>query len=186
MIKVRIFQIAKILEELAEIVPPLIEKAASIVAESIKDGHKILWCGNGGSASQAMHFSAELTVRYKKNRSPYPSISLTADSVFLTACSNDYTFKDTFSRQVSAVGEKGDVLIAISTSGRSINVNEAVKVAKEKSMKVIYLTGESPCEVENLCDIVIHVPSSDTPIVQECHEVIGHILIETVERKMEE
>ncbi|MGB9823796.1 MAG: D-sedoheptulose-7-phosphate isomerase [Candidatus Hydrothermia bacterium] len=186
MIKDRIRRIAKVLEESADSLSPLIEKAASIVAESIKEGHKVLWCGNGGSASQAMHFSAELTVRYKNNRAPYPSISLTADSVFLTACSNDYSFKDIFSRQVSAVGEKGDVLIAISTSGKSPNVNEAVKAAKEKNMKIIYLTGENPCEVENLCDVVIHVPSSDTPIVQECHEVVGHILIEITEKKMEE
>jgi len=186
MLAERFAKVTETLNNLKESSIQLIEKATEIMVNTIRSNKKILWCGNGGSLAQAMHFSTELTVKYKDLRPPFPSISLGADPVYLTALSNDLGFEHSFSRMVMALGEEGDLLVALSTSGKSRNVNEAVKTAKELKMKVLYLTGKEKVEVEDLCDVVIHVPSDETAIIQECHQILGHILIENLERKWRE
>lgn len=161
-----------------------LEKASFLMAETIRSGNKIMWCGNGGSAAQAMHFSTELMARYKETRNPLPSLALPADAVLLTATANDFGFEHAFSRQVEGLGKEGDLLVAITTSGSSKNVVNAIKVAKSKKIKVILLTGERGSEFEEEVDILIKVPSVETPIIQECHEIIGHILVEGIEKNL--
>ncbi|MEO0258061.1 MAG: SIS domain-containing protein [candidate division WOR-3 bacterium] len=186
MVKERFELTIQTLKRIQEQLQLELESSSHIIAEAIMQGNKVLWCGNGGSAAQAMHFSTELTVKYKNPRQPFPSLPLPQDPVYLTAISNDLSFENSFSRLVQAFGKAGDVLVALSTSGKSKNVNEAVKQAKKMGLKVIYLTGLNPSEVEEFCDIVIHIPSTETPVIQECHEVVGHILIELIEKKIGE
>lgn len=186
MIRERLNLTIQTLNKLQEQILPLLESSSLMIAEAIRKGNKVLWCGNGGSAAQALHFSTELTVKYKNPRQPLPSLSLPQDPVYLTAISNDLSFENSFSRLVQAIGKEGDILVALSTSGKSKNVNEAVRQAKKMGIKVIYLTGLNTSEVEEFCDIIFHVPSTETPVIQECHEVIGHILIELIEQKLGE
>ncbi len=155
--------------------------AIQLLREAIKRGGKLLACGNGGSAADAQHIVAEFVVKYKNNRRPYPAIALSVDTSVLTACANDFGFEHVFERQVKALGKENDVLLAISTSGRSKNVNLAVKAAKEIGLKVIYMTGSKKPEVSDLCDIILTVNSSETPIIQEIHRVYGHLLVELFE-----
>ncbi len=158
-------------------------RASDILVTALKAGKKVLFCGNGGSAADAQHFAAELVVRFKKDRQALPALALSSDPSIVTAASNDYGYENVFARQVEAYGEDGDVLVAISTSGKSPNVNNAVRTAFEKNMKVIYLTGgrELEDEIKSRCDLVIHVPSTDTPRIHEAHELIGHTVLELVE-----
>ena len=159
--------------------------ACEILISSIKDGNKVFWCGNGGSAADSQHMSTELMGGLRDHdRPPIPSIALTTDSSFLTAWSNDTDFKTVFSRQIEALGSPGDVLIAISTSGNSDNVIEAVMMAKKMSMKVIILTGESGGKLNNRGDVVINIPSNDTQRIQEGHLLTEHILCEMVESSL--
>jgi len=159
--------------------------ACEILILSIKDGNKVLWCGNGGSAADSQHMSTELMGGLRDHdRPPIPSIALTTDSSFLTAWSNDTDFKTVFSRQIEALGSPGDVLIAISTSGNSDNVIEAVMMAKKMSMKAIILTGESGGKLDNRGDVVINIPSNDTQRIQEGHLLTEHILCEMVESSL--
>ncbi len=166
--------------------PDDLVKASEIIFDAVKSGHKVLFCGNGGSAADAQHFAAELVVRFKRERAAIPAIALSSDPSIVTATSNDYGYENVFARQVEAYGVEGDVLVAISTSGRSPNVNRAVRTAVDKGLRVIYLTGEREIEVEELCDLVIHVPSRDTARIQESHEMIGHIVLEMVEAEFAE
>ncbi len=161
-----------------------IEKAVKLVVEILRGGGKILLCGNGGSAADAQHIAAEFVVRFSKNRRPFPAIALTVDTSILTAASNDFGYEEVFRRQVEALGSKGDLLIAISTSGRSPNVNNAVVKAREMGLKVIYLAGAKGTPVENECDVVIKVPSTVTARIQEAHITIGHILVELSEKEL--
>jgi len=158
--------------------------ASKIITDAIKRGNKLLFCGNGGSASQAQHFAAEFIIRYSKNRAPFPAMAITSDTSVLTAGANDFGFETIFERQLEGLGNENDVLIAISTSGKSENVNRAVKKAHEKKMKIIYLCGENLPESHHLCDVVIKVPSENTAVIQEVHEIIGHILVELVEKEL--
>jgi len=179
-------RIAEILKSSASIKVALISesepiiKAAEIIKESLQRGGKVLTCGNGGSAADAQHFAAELVVKYMKEREAYPAIALSVNPSTVTAASNDLGYERVFARQIEAFGNPGDVLVAISTSGRSPNVNEAVKVAKSCGMKVIYLTGEREPEARHI-DILIKVPSKETPRIQEAHITILHIIAEFVE-----
>lgn len=154
--------------------------AAEVIRSSLKGGGKVLVCGNGGSAADAQHFAAELVVKYLKEREALPAIALTVNPSTVTAASNDLGYDKVFARQVEAFGNSGDVFVAISTSGRSPNVNEAVKVAKSRGMKVVYLTGESAPESTDV-DFIIKVPSSETPRIQEAHITILHIITELIE-----
>ena len=159
-----------------------IESSINIMNKAIQNGRKILWCGNGGSAADAQHMAAELVGGLTSHdREPIPSIALTTDTSFITAWSNDTDYSTIFSRQVEAIGIEGDVLIAISTSGNSLNVIKAIKKAKEMSLKIIILTGLTGGEMRNMGDVTICVPSKNTQRIQEGHLLIEHILCENVE-----
>jgi phosphoheptose isomerase len=158
-----------------------IEKACQLVVDCLGKGNKVLFCGNGGSAADAQHMAAELVGRHVVERKGLPGIALTVDTSILTAVANDYGFDRVFSRQVEALGQKGDVLVAITTSGGSPNVRNAIDAAREKGMKVLGLTGKKGGAFAKLCDVAICVPSTVTARIQECHITIGHILCEAAD-----
>lgn len=166
-----------------------IEKAALCVIEAIKKGNKILVCGNGGSAADAQHIACELVAKLEKRRRSIPAIALTTNSSILTAISNDESFEDVFARQIEGLGKKGDVLIAISTSGTSPNIIKGVKTARKIGMKTIGFTGKKVdrpkgVSLHTITDICIKVPSLNTQRIQESHITIGHIICEMVEREL--
>lgn len=158
--------------------------AVDLCAQSLSSGQKLLFAGNGGSAAEAQHFSAEMVGRFLKERQPLPSIALNTDTSALTAIGNDYGYEHIFARQVQALGQPGDVLIAMSTSGRSKNLVLAMQAAREKNVKTIALTGVHPRDMGELADIVLKVPSSHTPQIQEGHLVLGHLLCGMVEQRL--
>ena len=159
-----------------------IQGAANIMEQAIKDGKKILWCGNGGSAADAQHMAAELMGGLvSHDRKPIASIALTTDTSFITAWSNDTDYASIFSRQIEGLGSAGDVLIAISTSGNSVNIINAIDSAKNKKMKVIILSGATAGNMANLGDVRICIPSTNTQRIQEGHLLAEHILCEFVE-----
>ncbi|MBI2660078.1 D-sedoheptulose 7-phosphate isomerase [Candidatus Woesearchaeota archaeon] len=160
-----------------------IEKSAKLIVDTFKGGNKVLLAGNGGSASQASHFAAEFVGRYKNEKRGLPSIALTSDSSLLTAWANDYEYETVFERQLQAFGKKGDVFVAISTSGNSENVIRAAKEAKKMGIHVIGLLGKDGGKMKGNCDIEILIPSSNTPVVQENHLMIFHIICEFVDRE---
>jgi D-sedoheptulose 7-phosphate isomerase len=155
---------------------PDVVSAAELCLASLKDGGKILLCGNGGSAADSQHIAAELTGRFKKERIPLAGIALTTDTSALTAIGNDYGFEYIFSRQVEALAKEEDTLIAISTSGNSKNVINAIKSAKKIGCKVITLTGKDGGEMKDLGDVNIVIPSNNTPRIQEMHIMVGHMI----------
>lgn len=158
-----------------------IEVIGSKCVGSLKSGGKIMFCGNGGSAADSQHLSAELVSRLNYNRPGLSAIALSTDTSALTAIGNDYGFENLFSRQVEAVGKKGDVLIAISTSGNSPNILKALEAARDKGITTIGLTGKSGGKMNDWCDIVFKAPSPRTPKIQECHIMIGHIFCTIIE-----
>ena len=159
-----------------------ITKGVQLMIEAVKGSKKILWCGNGGSAADAQHMAAELMGGLiSHDRPAIASIALTTDSSFVTAWSNDTGYESIFSRQIEGIGDSGDVLIAISTSGNSENVIQGKKKKKKKSMKVIVLTGKSGGKMADLGDVTICIPSDDTQRIQEGHLLAEHILCESVE-----
>ncbi len=158
-----------------------IEVIGSKCVDSLKSGGKIMFCGNGGSAADSQHLSAELVSRLNYNRPGLSAIALSTDTSALTAIGNDYGFENLFSRQVEAVGKEGDVLIAISTSGNSPNILKALEAARDKGITTIGLTGKSGGKMNDWCDIVFKAPSSRTPKIQECHIMIGHIFCTIIE-----
>ena len=159
-----------------------IESASELLIKAVKDGNKILWCGNGGSAADAQHMAAELMGGLRSHDRPaIASLALTTDTSFITAWSNDTDYETIFSRQIEAIGNKGDVLIAISTSGNSKNVIRAIETAKEKRIRVIVLTGKSGGNMANSGNINICIPSDDIQRIQEGHLMVEHILCESVE-----
>ena len=161
-----------------------IDKLSKIINNSLKRKKKILFCGNGGSASEASHIAAEFVGRYLKERGEQPAISLTTDNAIITAISNDYSFKEIFSKQIKAIGKDGDILIALSTSGKSKNIIEAIKSAKNKRMKTILFTGQKKFKYKKLIDIEINVPAKRVDRIQELHLVLLHNLCELVELKL--
>ena len=158
-----------------------IEKAASLLVQTLKEGNKILICGNGGSAADAQHFSAELTGRYKVERVGLPAIALSTDTSALTAIGNDYGFEFVFSRQIEALAKQGDLLFGISTSGNSLNVVNALKLAEEKNCKRIGLSGKGGGAMDEFCDLHLVVPSDNTPRIQEMHIFIIHLLCQKID-----
>ena len=159
-----------------------IDIAANILTDAVKNGRKILWCGNGGSAADAQHMATELMGGLRDHDRPaIASIALTTDSSFLTAWSNDTDFNTIFSRQLDGLGKAGDVLVAISTSGNSENVVQAVEKAKAMDMAVVILTGQSGGKLRNKGDVIIRIPSDDTQRIQEGHLLAEHIMCEMVE-----
>ena len=154
-----------------------------IITNSLIDGKKLIVCGNGGSAADSQHFVAELVSKFKKVRKPLSAIALTTDSSIITSIANDFSFDQIFSKQIQALGKKGDVLIGISTSGTSTNVLNALKTAKKEKILTILLTGNIKKQY-NYVDLKINVPSSSTARIQEIHELIYHSICEIVESKL--
>ena len=161
-----------------------INDTANLIIETYLNEGKVLLCGNGGSAADAQHISAELSGRFKLDRKPLFAEALHVNTSFLTAVANDYSFDIVYSRLLEAFGKKGDVLIAISTSGNSKNVVNAVYKAKEIGIKTVGLTGRNGGKLKDLVDILINVPSDNTPRIQEAHITIGHIICEIVELEL--
>jgi D-sedoheptulose 7-phosphate isomerase len=161
----------------------LAEVTARLI-ETLRSGHKVLVAGNGGSASEAQHFAAELVGRFKRERSPYAVLSLTSDTSILTALANDYGYQDIFARQILALGQPEDMFIAFSTSGESENLLYAATAARRCQMTIVAITGDQPNSLECLADLTVHVPSVDTAITQELHMMITHILCDIVESEL--
>jgi D-sedoheptulose 7-phosphate isomerase len=164
---------------------PALERAAELIAEAVAGGKKLLTCGNGGSATDAMHLATEMVVRFEQNRRPYPALCLAASVGDLTAIANDYSFEDVFSRQVEAFGQAGDVLIALSTSGKSENVRRALETARRRSLRTIAFLGKGGGPTAGLADIDLIVPSDVTARIQEAHALLLHTLCERVEERLE-
>tara|TARA_B100000575_G_C23057094_1_gene608556 strand:+ start:397 stop:975 length:579 start_codon:yes stop_codon:yes gene_type:complete len=164
-----------------------IQSSVKLIIRIAKENKSIFWCGNGGSAADSQHMAAELMGGLRSHdRKPIKSIALTTDSSFITAWSNDTNYDEIFSRQLDALGESGDLIVGISTSGNSKNVIEALMLAKKKNIKSIVLTGKSGGRIANMGDCVIKVPSDDTQRIQEAHLLIEHILCESVEKALME
>jgi D-sedoheptulose 7-phosphate isomerase len=159
-----------------------IQQSGQMICEALTSDRKILICGNGGSAADAQHIAAELVGCYEKQRRSWPAVALTTDTSALTAVSNDLGYEQVFARQVAGLAQAGDVLIAISTSGKSKNVLRAAEVARERGCKTIALTGATANPLGSLCDIAVAVPSTRTARVQEAHITIGHLWCEMVDR----
>ncbi|WP_440650513.1 D-sedoheptulose-7-phosphate isomerase [Candidatus Pelagibacter sp. HIMB1495] len=161
-----------------------IEEASNLIKKSLTTGGTIYWCGNGGSAADSQHIAAEFVGRFKKDRKPLKSLALTTDTSVLTCVANDYSYEEIFSRQIKAFGKKGDVLVAITTSGKSKNILKALSQAKKMKLKTIGLLGKDGGNCKNNCDISIIVPSKVTARIQEAHILIEHLLCELVEHKL--
>lgn len=161
-----------------------LEKASSELSQGLTKEKKIFWCGNGGSASDSIHLSAELIGRFKKNRKPLKSIALPNDPATMTCISNDFGFEKIFSRQIESLGEQGDILIAISTSGNSKNILEAIEQAKKNKMKVITFLGKNGGKCKGKADLEFVIKSDSTARIQEMHIMLGHILCDLIERKL--
>jgi len=168
------------IQKLLDATLPEIERSGQMICETLSGGRKVLLCGNGGSAADAQHIAAELVGCYEKQRRSWPAIALTTDTSALTAVSNDLGYEEVFARQVAGLARDGDVLIAISTSGKSKNVLRAAERARELSCKTIALTGATADPLGSLCDVTVAVPSSRTSRVQEAHITIGHLWCEMV------
>lgn len=170
-----------------EILAPIISDAAVKIAACLLNEHKILSCGNGGSAADAQHFSAEMLNRFEMERPGLPAIALTTDTSTLTSIANDFQFADIFSKQVRALGQAGDILIAISTSGESHNIIHAIDAAHERDMVIIALTGREGGQIADLMetdDIEIRVPAWSTARIQEVHIMILHSLCDLVDKQL--
>jgi D-sedoheptulose 7-phosphate isomerase len=181
-IRESIAETAGVLDRLARECAAAVEEVARVMVERVAAGAKVLICGNGGSAADAQHVATELAVRYLANRKAIPAVALTVDSSVLTAASNDLGFEHVFSRQVEALGQPGDVLLAISTSGSSPNVVRAAETARARGLVTVGLTGASGGKLAGVVDHCVRAPSNDTPRIQEAHLVIEHLLCEALER----
>ena len=164
----------------------IISEISSLISKTLRSGGCIFWCGNGGSASQSQHLAAELIGRFKNNRVPYKSLSLTSDSTVITCISNDFGYENLFSRQLEALGNEGDLLIVLSSSGNSINLKNAIKTAKSKSIKSISLLGKKGGLIKDYADHSLIINSNITARIQELHNLIGHIICEIVEDELNE
>ncbi len=163
---------------------PCIVKAANAIITAFRQGHQVFFCGNGGSAADSQHIAAEFVGRFQKERKAWPAIALTTDTSALTCLGNDYSFDIVFSRQLEALGKKGDVLVAISTSGNSKNVIEAVKYAQTIGMTTIAVTGGNGGQLASRCNIALSSASSKTARIQEAHLVMFHAICELVENTL--
>jgi D-sedoheptulose 7-phosphate isomerase len=159
-----------------------VERAARLCADALGRGNKVMFAGNGGSAADAQHLAAELVGKLNYERPGLPALALTTDSSILTAVSNDYGYDELFRRQIEALGAPGDVLVAISTSGRSKNILRALTAARDKGITTLGMTGADGGEMPELCDLCLRAPSRETQKIQEAHIVLGHILCGLAER----
>ena len=186
LIKSRLQESARVKEEILDNIETvkIIAKIAEVIIQAYRKGKKVILFGNGGSAADAQHIAAELVGKYYLERAPLPAIALTVNTSSLTAIGNDYSFAQVFVKQLEALGEAGDVAIGISTSGNSENVLKALKVAKKKGLITIGFTGEKGGRLKDAVDYCLHIPSDDTPRIQEGHITVGHIICEIVEREL--
>ena len=183
--KIIIESIKKHSDVLKSIDQDKVSRASEAMIKSLNNGKKIFWCGNGGSASQANHLSAELVGgMYQKKVKPFQSICLNVDTAFITAWSNDDSFDNIFVRQLEALSDNGDVLVVLSTSGNSSNIVNATKFAQSNNLKVISLTGNDGGDVKNSSDINININSDNTQRIQEMHILLGHIICEITEQSL--
>jgi D-sedoheptulose 7-phosphate isomerase len=157
---------------------------AQVIVSGLRAGHKLLLVGNGGSAGDAQHIAAEIVGRYKRERSAWPAIALTTDTSALTAISNDYGFEQVFARQVEGLGRRGDILLALSTSGRSPNILAALRVAHEHGLITIGFTGTKGAAMGVACDHLLVAPSDDTPVIQQIHLAVAHGICDEVEQAL--
>jgi len=162
----------------------MIEEIIQEIENAFKKGKKILLCGNGGSAADAQHIAAELSGKFYLNRPPLFAEALHVNTSFITAVANDFSYNEVFARAVKAMGREGDILIGISTSGNSLNVIKALKVARKIKIITIGLTGQNGGKMKNICKYLIKVPSVDTPRIQEFHILIGHIICDIIEKDL--
>ena len=165
-------------------IEPQIEHAAKVIEQCLLSGNKLLVCGNGGSASDAAHFATELVVRFAKDRRAYPAICLSSDGGLLTAAGNDYGFDEIFARQVAAFGVPGDLLICLTTSGKSKNVRRALEEAKSRKLKTIAFLGRDGGSTIGLADVDLLIASDSIARIQEAHKLLLHVLCETVESRL--
>jgi len=160
-----------------------IAEVAQVLIDTYKAGGKTLWAGNGGSAADAQHMATELVSKFRLERRGLPSIALTVNASTLTAIGNDYGYDRVFARQIEACGKAGDVFIGISTSGNSVNLVKALEACRANGLVTVALVGEKACAMDAY-DYVVHIPSADTPRIQECQTLIGHILCDAVEQSL--
>lgn len=161
-----------------------VKKLSDMTVEALKNGRKLLFVGNGGSASDCDHLATEFVSKFYKERRAFNAVSLTANNALITALSNDFGYEKVFSRQIEAIGKKGDVLFAFSTSGNSKNIVEALDTADKMGLVKFGFTGIKPCDMDNLCDILIKIPAEETSIIQESHMMLGHLICKIVEEKL--
>ncbi|MEG0332877.1 MAG: D-sedoheptulose 7-phosphate isomerase [Akkermansia sp.] len=183
LIQSEILHIAENFRQLSTLAPK-IEEIAQLCTQAIRDGHKIIFCGNGGSAADSQHLAAELVGRYKLNRKAMNAMALTVDTSILTAIGNDYGFDTIFSRQLEGVGQAGDVLIGLSTSGNSPNIILAMQLAKNMGIATIALTGNAGGKMKDMADLTLNVPSDATNHIQEMHIASGHLICGIVESEI--
>ena len=160
-----------------------IAASVDVIVNAFRNGNRVYFCGNGGSASDAQHLAAEFSGRFYTDRKALRAEALHCNTSYLTAVANDYSFEEIYSRLIDGIGEQGDVLVGLSTSGNSLNILKACKTAKKKEMITIGFTGKSGGEMRTLCDHLINIPSTDTPRIQESHIMVGHIICQLVEEK---
>jgi len=160
-----------------------IAASVDVIVNAFRNGNRVYFCGNGGSAADAQHLAAEFSGRFYKDRKALPAEALHCNTSYLTAVANDYSFDDIYSRLIDGIGEAGDVLVGLSTSGTSANITKAFETAKKKEMITIGFTGKSGGNMKPLCDHLVNIPSTDTPRIQESHIMVGHIICQLVEEK---
>lgn len=176
----RIAETGKALTQLVGVMHDTLEPATQMILETLNQGGMIFVAGNGGSASHAQHLTAELMVRFETDRRPLAALALTADSAVLTAAANDYGFEWAFSRQIEGLGSVGDTLIVFSTSGKSKNIKEAIHMAHKKGLRVLGISGNKGMVAP--CNIDIRIPATSTAIIQEMHQVVIHLLCQSIEK----
>ena len=161
----------------------VLEKCVTGLVTAFKNGNKVLFCGNGGSAADAQHLAAEFSGRFYVDREALPAEALHVNTSYITAVANDYSYDVVYSRMVQGIGKKGDVLVGLSTSGNSTNIVKAFETARQKGMLTIGFTGSTGGKMKELSDLLLNVPSNDTPRIQECHILLGHIICQLVEQE---
>lgn len=161
-----------------------IKEISNKIIFALKNENKILFVGNGGSASDCDHLATEFVSKFFKERHAFSAISLTSNNALITALSNDFGYDKAFSRQIEAIGKNGDVLIALSTSGNSKNIVDAIKVANEMGLTTVGLTGQNTCDMDNICNILVKIPSIETPAIQEAQVMLGHLICKIVEDEL--
>ena len=160
-----------------------VEKVAKVITAAFRNGNRVYFCGNGGSAADAQHLAAEFSGRFYTDRRALPAEALHCNTSYLTAVANDYGYDVVYSRMVEGIGEAGDVLVGLSTSGNSANILNAFEAARKKGMVTIAFTGESGGKMKEAANCLLNIPSTDTPRIQECHITLGHIICQLVEEK---